>query len=49
MRVGRVSVWYFGSIFPSATASRMISSMTMPFSACMQMRVPFRPACRKAR
>ena len=49
IRVGRVSAWYFGEVLPSASAILTISSMTIPFSACMQTRVPSSPALRIAR
>ena len=48
-RVGRVRAWYFGSRWPSASAILTSSSMTTPFSACMQTRVPSSPALRMAR
>jgi hypothetical protein len=31
---GRVSAWYFGSVFPAASASFTSTSIASPFSAC---------------
>jgi len=38
---GRVSAWYTGAVFPSASARAISTSITLPFSACMQMSAPF--------
>ena len=47
-RAGRVSAWYFGAVLPSASAFFTSTSMTPPFSACMQMVPPFFPVLSSA-
>jgi dihydropyrimidinase len=42
-RAGRVSAWYFGAVLPSASARCTRTSITPPFSACMQIVPPFLP------
>ncbi len=42
-RAGRVMAWYFGSPWPRASACLTSTSMTPPFSACMQMVAPISP------
>jgi len=48
-RAGRVSAWYFGAVLPSASAFFTSTSMTPPFSACMQIVPPFLPVRSMAR
>jgi hypothetical protein len=48
-RVGRVSAWYFGAVWPLRSASFTSVSMTPPFSACMQTSPPFSFVLRRAR
>ena len=48
-RVGRVRAWYFGPVLPSASAFFTSTSITPPFSACMQMVPPFWPVRSSAR
>ncbi len=38
-----------GAVFPSASARWMMTSITPPFSACMQMSAPFFEVCESAR
>ena len=38
-----------GAVLPSASACRTITSITLPFSACMQMSAPFFAVCCSAR
>ncbi|MNF13359.1 hypothetical protein D3C80_2151720 [compost metagenome] len=40
---------HFGPVLPSARADFTISSITIPFSACIQTMVPSSPALRMAR
>ena len=42
-RGGRVSAWYFGAVLPLASACSTSTSMTPPFSACMQIVAPISP------
>ena len=42
-RAGLVNAWYLGAVLPSASAFFTSTSMTPPFSACMQMVPPFFP------
>jgi hypothetical protein len=45
---GRVSAWYIGAVLPSASARAISTSITLPFSACMQMSAPFFAVCESA-
>ena len=45
---GRVSACHFGSVCFAASARFTRTSMTPPFSACMQMSPPFSAVCESA-
>ena len=48
-RAGRVRAWNFGAVCPSASARRTSTSITSPFSACMQIVPPLVPVLSSAR
>ena len=48
-RGGRVMPWYTGSVWPLAAAWAAMTSMAMPFSACIMMSPPLWWACCMAR